>query len=65
MPTISESPVHREIRACQFDAYLLDRMIGEPTYLRSLFIVGFLPDEARTRLNLLKMSELWRNRNVR
>lgn len=28
--------------------------IGEATYLRSLFIIGYLPDEARTELSLLR-----------
>lgn len=31
--------------------------IGDATYLRSLFIMGFLPDEANTELNLLKMED--------
>jgi hypothetical protein len=29
--------------------------IGDATYLRSLFIAGYLPDEANTELNLLKL----------
>lgn len=31
--------------------------IGDATYLRSLFLMGFLPDEANTELNLLKMED--------
>jgi len=31
--------------------------IGDSTYLRSLFIMEYLPDEARTELNLLKMED--------
>lgn len=37
------------------DAEWLRGQIGEPTYLLSLRILGYLPDEARTELNLLKM----------
>jgi hypothetical protein len=29
--------------------------IGDATYLRSLFIMGYLPDMANSELNLLKM----------
>jgi hypothetical protein len=29
--------------------------IGDATYLRSLFIMGWLPDVANSELNLLKM----------
>jgi len=32
--------------------------IGEATYLRSLFILGYLPDEARTELYHLKASHV-------
>lgn len=31
--------------------------IGDATYLRSLFISGIMPDEARSRLALLKMEK--------
>ena len=61
MPTISEPrwPALAE-RAARFDRLLTEGAIGEATYLRSLFIDGWLPDEARTRLKLLKMSQQWR-----
>lgn len=39
------------------DTEWLRGVIGEPTYLRSLMILGYLPDEARTELNLLRMSK--------
>jgi hypothetical protein len=42
-------------RKTQRDNEWLLRQIGEPTYLLSLEILGYLPDEARTELNLLKM----------
>lgn len=29
--------------------------VGEATYLRGLIILGYLPDEARTELNLLRV----------
>jgi hypothetical protein len=31
------------------------REIGDATYLRSLFVMGYLPDVANVELNLLKM----------
>ena len=37
------------------DAEWLRGQIGEATYLRSLMILGYLPDEARTQLRLLKL----------
>ncbi len=42
-------------RARRFDDLFYRGLIGESTYLRSLMIDGLLPDEARTRLSLLKM----------
>ena len=42
-------------RKLQRDNEWLLNQIGEATYLRSLMILGYLPDEARTELKLLKM----------
>lgn len=42
-------------RKMQRDNEWLRGLIGEPTYLLSLEILGYLPDEAKTELNLLKM----------
>lgn len=39
------------------DAEWLRGVIGDDTYRRSLMILGYLPDEARTELNLLRMSK--------
>lgn len=44
-------------RALRFDLLWRAGSIGDSTYLRSLMIDGLLPDEARTRLNLLKMDK--------
>jgi hypothetical protein len=44
-----------EERKAQRDNELLLNQIGEATYLRSLMILGYLPDEARTQLKLLRM----------
>ena len=43
------------------DGEFLRRQIGEETYLLSLRILGYLPDEATTELNLLKMGAEGRN----
>jgi hypothetical protein len=45
-------------RKTQRDNEWLLRQIGTPTYLLSLEILGYLPDEARTELNLLKMERV-------
>jgi hypothetical protein len=37
------------------DGEFLRNVLGEPAYLLSLQILGYLPDEAKTELNLLKM----------
>lgn len=42
-------------RLIRFDRLWQAGQIGDATYLRSLFIDGVLPDEARSRLNCLKM----------
>ena len=46
-------------RKVERDAEWCRRQVGDATYLRSLMILGYLPDEARTELNLLKL-EHWR-----
>lgn len=43
-------------RKMQRDNEWLKGQIGEPTYLLSLRILGYLPDEASTEFNLLGMS---------
>lgn len=44
-------------RAIRFDLLWRAGEIGDSTYLRSLMIDGLLPDEARSRLNCLKMEK--------
>ena len=44
-----------DIRKQQRDAEWLRGQIGEETYKLSLRILGYLPREAQTELNLLKM----------
>lgn len=50
-----ERPFYREQSKLRFDQLWRKQQIGDATYCRSLFILGFLPDEARTELNLLKL----------
>jgi hypothetical protein len=45
-------------RLIRFDQLWLTGQIGDATYLRSLFIDGVLPNEARSRLNCLKMESV-------
>ena len=47
-----------DINKLRFDQLWRKGQILDNTYLRSLFIIGYLPDEARTELNLLKMEKL-------
>lgn len=42
-------------RKRQRDDEWLRGQVGEATYLRGLMILGYLPDEARTELALLRM----------
>ncbi len=56
----SEPERKREIdmKKLQLDQFWRRGEIGDATYLRSLFIVGYLPDEANTELNLLKLERV-------
>ena len=51
-PERTESDVVRKLR---MDQCWRKKEIGDATYLRSLFIMGYLPDEANTELRLLKL----------
>lgn len=44
-----------DMQKLRMDQCWRKREIGDATYLRSLFIMGFKPAEANTELNLLKM----------
>lgn len=50
-----ERPAHLDMQKLRMDQCWRRGEILDNTYLRSLFIMGYLPDEARTQLNLLKM----------
>lgn len=47
----------KDSRKREFDRMWRKGEILDNTYLRSLFILGFLPDEANTELNMLKMEK--------
>lgn len=50
-----ERPKLLDIKKLRMDQHWRKREIGDATYLRSLFIMGYLPDEANAELKLLKM----------
>jgi hypothetical protein len=50
-----EAPALRRDAHWRLSAEFLRGTIGEATYLRSLFILGYLPAEAQTELAHLKM----------
>ncbi len=51
----AERPALNDITKLRMDQCWRKGEIGDSTYLRSLFIMGFLPDVANSELNLLKM----------
>jgi len=53
--TDPERPALLDMQKLRFDQLWRKRQILDSTYLRSLFIIGYLPDEAATELNLLKL----------
>ena len=50
-----ERPQVLDMAKLRMDQCWRKREIGDSTYLRSLFIMGYLPAEANTELNLLRM----------
>jgi hypothetical protein len=54
-PSDPERPAHLDMQKLRMDQAWRRREILDNTYLRSLFILGYLPDEANTELRLLKM----------
>jgi hypothetical protein len=44
-----------DMKKLRMDQHWRKKEIGDSTYIRSLFIMGYLPDEANTELNLLKL----------
>ena len=51
----SERPALLDMQKLRIDQCWRNGEIGNATYLRSLFIMGYLPKDANTELNLLKM----------
>ena len=50
-----ERPTQIDMQKLRLDQYWRRGEIGDATYLRSLFIMGYAPRDAATELNLLKM----------
>ena len=50
-----ERPAHLDMQKLRMDQLWRKGQIGDATYCRSLFSMGYLPDEAVTELNLLKL----------
>jgi len=50
-----ERPIAIDMQKLWMDQYWRRGEISDNTYLRSLFIMGFLPDVANSELALLKM----------
>ena len=53
-----ERPQLLDMAKLRLDQCWRKREIGDATFLRSLFIMGYLPDVAASELNLLKMERL-------
>lgn len=50
-----ERPAQLDMQKLRMDQCWRKREIGDKTYLRSLFIMGYVPRDANTELNLLKL----------
>lgn len=50
-----EKPALLDMQKLRVDQCWRRGEIGDRTYLRSLFIMGYLPADANTELNLLRM----------
>lgn len=55
-----EKPKIVDIQKLRMDQAWRKKEILDATYLRSLFIMGYLPDEANIELNLLKLENTGR-----
>jgi hypothetical protein len=53
--TDPETPKLLDMQKLRMDQLWRQRKVGDQTYLRSLFIIGYLPKDATTELNLLKL----------
>ena len=52
-----ERPRDRDMQKLRMDQHWRKREILDNTYVRSLFNMGYLPDEAATELRLLKLEK--------
>lgn len=50
-----EKPQLLDMQKLRLDQAWRNGLIGNSTYLRSLFIMGYVPKDADTELNLLKL----------
>ena len=53
-----ERPTMLDMQKLRLDQHWRKREIGDQTYLRSLFIMGYVPADANIELNLLRMERL-------
>jgi hypothetical protein len=52
-----ERPAHLDMQKLRMDQLWRRGQIGDATYCRSLTFYGYLPSEAATELNLLKLEK--------
>lgn len=52
-----ERPQQLDMQKLRMDQAWRKNLIGDATYLRSLTFYGYLPKEANTELNLLKLEK--------
>lgn len=52
-----EKPKLLDMKKLRMDQHWRKQEIGDSTYLRSLFIMGYTPKDAATELNLLKLEK--------
>ena len=53
--TDPETPRLLDMQKLRMDQLWRQKKVGDLTYLRSLFFIGYLPKDATTELNLLKL----------
>jgi hypothetical protein len=57
-----ETPRILDMNKLRMDQAWRKGLIGDSTYLRSLFIMGYVPRDAATELNLLKLEKAQHDR---
>ena len=55
--TEPERPAMLDWQKLQLDQHWRKGAVGDVTYLRILFLIGYAPRDARTELNLLKLEQ--------